>query len=138
MRARVYRAYPSIRGHWTLRCMSRCPNQVFSLMQNPQCFSPEFLHGHGVPSPKLTRPLTNANEREWEGTFRSIRNAIVTAFRNAASVAFAEAGIEGKVKYRCASGMLTNSRISGQKCILQIEFTGHLRGVPSKWLNSFK
>ncbi|GFT54380.1 hypothetical protein TNCV_2727171 [Trichonephila clavipes] len=31
MRARAYCAHPSIRDHWALRCMSRCPDQVVSL-----------------------------------------------------------------------------------------------------------
>ncbi|GFV54371.1 hypothetical protein TNCV_4517681 [Trichonephila clavipes] len=39
MRARAYCAHPSIRGHWTLRCMSRCPDQVVSLKRGPQCIS---------------------------------------------------------------------------------------------------
>ncbi|GFX12347.1 putative DD41D transposase [Trichonephila clavipes] len=31
MRARAYCSHPNIRGHWALRCMSRCPDQVISL-----------------------------------------------------------------------------------------------------------
>ncbi|GFT60730.1 hypothetical protein TNCV_3584411 [Trichonephila clavipes] len=30
-RAKAYCAHPSIRDHWALRCMSRCPDQVVSL-----------------------------------------------------------------------------------------------------------
>ncbi|GFY06161.1 uncharacterized protein TNCV_3108401 [Trichonephila clavipes] len=41
MRARVYGAHPSIRDHWTLRCKSRCPDQVVSLKRDPQCLSPQ-------------------------------------------------------------------------------------------------
>ncbi|GFV81331.1 integrase catalytic domain-containing protein [Trichonephila clavipes] len=40
MRARTYYAHPSIRDHWVLRCMSRCPDQVVSLKRDPQCLSP--------------------------------------------------------------------------------------------------
>ncbi|GFT62523.1 uncharacterized protein TNCV_3580621 [Trichonephila clavipes] len=36
MRARAYCALPSIRDHWTLRCMSRCPDQVVSLKLDPK------------------------------------------------------------------------------------------------------
>ncbi|GFX63522.1 putative transposable element [Trichonephila clavipes] len=31
MRARAYCVHPSLRDHWILRCMSRCPDQVVSL-----------------------------------------------------------------------------------------------------------
>ncbi|GFV48137.1 hypothetical protein TNCV_3554161 [Trichonephila clavipes] len=31
MKTKVYMAYPSIRDHWSLRCMSRSPDQVVSL-----------------------------------------------------------------------------------------------------------
>ncbi|GFT23391.1 transposase [Trichonephila clavipes] len=41
MRARAYCAHPSIRDHWALRCMSRCPDQVVSLKRDPQCLSPQ-------------------------------------------------------------------------------------------------
>ncbi|GFY28411.1 hypothetical protein TNCV_1970661 [Trichonephila clavipes] len=41
MRARAYCAHPSIRYHWALRCMSRCPNQVVSLKRDPQCLRPQ-------------------------------------------------------------------------------------------------
>ncbi|GFW33723.1 hypothetical protein TNCV_4051721 [Trichonephila clavipes] len=34
MRARAYCVHPSIRDHWTLRYMSRCPDQVVSLKQD--------------------------------------------------------------------------------------------------------
>ncbi|GFU67671.1 hypothetical protein TNCV_1644201 [Trichonephila clavipes] len=33
LRARAYCAHPSLRDHWALRCMSRCPDQVVSLKQ---------------------------------------------------------------------------------------------------------
>ncbi|GFV00483.1 hypothetical protein TNCV_3644611 [Trichonephila clavipes] len=36
MRARDYCAYTSIRDHWALRCMSRCPDQVVSLNAMPK------------------------------------------------------------------------------------------------------
>ncbi|GFW36123.1 hypothetical protein TNCV_4929861 [Trichonephila clavipes] len=36
MRARAYCAHPSIRGHWALRSISRCPDQVVSLCLSPQ------------------------------------------------------------------------------------------------------
>ncbi|GFS85613.1 hypothetical protein TNCV_2794481 [Trichonephila clavipes] len=41
MRAKAYCAHSNIRDHWTLRYMSRCPDQVVSLKNNPQCFSPQ-------------------------------------------------------------------------------------------------
>ncbi|GFX93407.1 hypothetical protein TNCV_152131 [Trichonephila clavipes] len=41
MRIRAYCTYPSIREHWALRCMSRCPDQVVSLKQDRQCLSPQ-------------------------------------------------------------------------------------------------
>ncbi|GFT32604.1 hypothetical protein TNCV_3145521 [Trichonephila clavipes] len=41
MRTRAYCVHLSIRDHWALKCMSRCPNQVVSLKRNPQCFSPQ-------------------------------------------------------------------------------------------------
>ncbi|GFY29983.1 hypothetical protein TNCV_4072961 [Trichonephila clavipes] len=41
MRVRAYCAHPSIRDHWTLRCMSRCPDQVVSLKRYLQCLSPQ-------------------------------------------------------------------------------------------------
>ncbi|GFV54497.1 transposable element Tc3 transposase [Trichonephila clavipes] len=41
MRAKAYCAHPSIRDHWMLRCISRCPNQVISLKRDPQCLSPK-------------------------------------------------------------------------------------------------
>ncbi|GFU13852.1 uncharacterized protein TNCV_940381 [Trichonephila clavipes] len=34
MRAKVYCAHPSIRDHWALRCMSRCPDRVVSLKRD--------------------------------------------------------------------------------------------------------
>ncbi|GFU16810.1 alpha-catulin [Trichonephila clavipes] len=37
MRAKAYCAHLSIRGHWALRRMSRCPDHVVSLKQKPQC-----------------------------------------------------------------------------------------------------
>ncbi|GFU18846.1 hypothetical protein TNCV_1085841 [Trichonephila clavipes] len=39
MRATVY-CHLSIRDHWALRCMSRCPDQVVSQKQKPQCSVP--------------------------------------------------------------------------------------------------
>ncbi|GFV48142.1 uncharacterized protein TNCV_3554211 [Trichonephila clavipes] len=41
MSARGYCAHPSIRDRWALRCMSRCPDQVFSMKRDPQCLSPQ-------------------------------------------------------------------------------------------------
>ncbi|GFX04308.1 uncharacterized protein TNCV_3974561 [Trichonephila clavipes] len=38
---RAYCAHPSIRDHWALRYMSRCPDQVASLKRDPQCLSPQ-------------------------------------------------------------------------------------------------
>ncbi|GFW08748.1 hypothetical protein TNCV_4299211 [Trichonephila clavipes] len=46
MRARTYCAQPSIRDHWALRCMSRCPDQVVSLKRDPQCLSPQATPDH--------------------------------------------------------------------------------------------
>ncbi|GFX28513.1 uncharacterized protein TNCV_1153221 [Trichonephila clavipes] len=34
-------AHPSIRDHWALRFMSRCPDQAVSLKRDPQCLSPQ-------------------------------------------------------------------------------------------------
>ncbi|GFX79471.1 uncharacterized protein TNCV_824601 [Trichonephila clavipes] len=42
-RAIAYYALPSIRDHWVLRCMNRCPDQVVSLKRDIQCFSPQNL-----------------------------------------------------------------------------------------------
>ncbi|GFV49833.1 hypothetical protein TNCV_1391151 [Trichonephila clavipes] len=39
MSATAYFAHPSIRDHWAMRCMSRCPDQVVSLKPDPQCLS---------------------------------------------------------------------------------------------------
>ncbi|GFS79289.1 hypothetical protein TNCV_4409451 [Trichonephila clavipes] len=44
MKARAYCAHPSIRDHWGLRCMSRCPDQVVSLKRDHQCLSPQALN----------------------------------------------------------------------------------------------
>ncbi|GFS75823.1 hypothetical protein TNCV_4665001 [Trichonephila clavipes] len=41
MRAKAYCAHLSIRNHWTLRCMSRCSDQVVSLKRKPPVFSPQ-------------------------------------------------------------------------------------------------
>ncbi|GFS51438.1 hypothetical protein TNCV_549011 [Trichonephila clavipes] len=46
MRARVYCAHPSIRDHWALRYMSRCPDQVISLKRDPMFKSPSKLGTH--------------------------------------------------------------------------------------------
>ncbi|GFX81878.1 hypothetical protein TNCV_2570781 [Trichonephila clavipes] len=37
MTARAYCAYLSVRDHWVLRFMSRCPDQVVSLKRDPEC-----------------------------------------------------------------------------------------------------
>ncbi|GFU72204.1 hypothetical protein TNCV_509671 [Trichonephila clavipes] len=37
--ARAYCAHPSIRDHWALQCMSRCPDQGFSLKRDLQYLS---------------------------------------------------------------------------------------------------
>ncbi|GFW42039.1 hypothetical protein TNCV_1904971 [Trichonephila clavipes] len=39
MRARANCTHPSIRDHWELRCMSRCPDHMVSLKRDPQCLS---------------------------------------------------------------------------------------------------
>ncbi|GFX31393.1 hypothetical protein TNCV_2062091 [Trichonephila clavipes] len=36
MRARAYCAHLSIRGHWELRCMRKCPDQMVSLKLRPR------------------------------------------------------------------------------------------------------
>ncbi|GFU24493.1 hypothetical protein TNCV_2264521 [Trichonephila clavipes] len=42
MRDRAYCVlYSSIRDHWALRCMSRCPDQVVSLKRDSHCLSPQ-------------------------------------------------------------------------------------------------
>ncbi|GFX33162.1 hypothetical protein TNCV_3823341 [Trichonephila clavipes] len=41
MRARVCSAHSSIRDHWALRYMSRCPDQVVSLKRDSQCLRPQ-------------------------------------------------------------------------------------------------
>ncbi|GFT30456.1 hypothetical protein TNCV_2377441 [Trichonephila clavipes] len=41
MRPGAYCAHSSIRDHWALRCMSRCPEQVVSLKRDSQCLSPQ-------------------------------------------------------------------------------------------------
>ncbi|PRD36622.1 UNVERIFIED_CONTAM: hypothetical protein NCL1_08099 [Trichonephila clavipes] len=46
MRVRAYRAHPSIRDHWPLRCMSISPDQVVSLKRDPECLSPSKLDTH--------------------------------------------------------------------------------------------
>ncbi|GFW40151.1 uncharacterized protein TNCV_5118341 [Trichonephila clavipes] len=46
MRVRAYCAHPSIRDHWPLRCMSRCPDQVISLKRDPSVKSPSKLSTH--------------------------------------------------------------------------------------------
>ncbi|GFU64846.1 hypothetical protein TNCV_784971 [Trichonephila clavipes] len=45
MRAKAYRAHPSIRDHWVLRCMSRCPYQGASLKRDRQGLSPQASRG---------------------------------------------------------------------------------------------
>ncbi|GFU71749.1 hypothetical protein TNCV_1955101 [Trichonephila clavipes] len=61
MRARAYCAHSSICDHWALRCMSRCPNQVFRLKQHhPVLMFPSKL-GTRLSSPcsrdeRLSRP----------------------------------------------------------------------------------
>ncbi|GFV15654.1 mariner Mos1 transposase [Trichonephila clavipes] len=42
MRTKAFSAHLSIRDHWVLRCMNRCPDQVIILKRDPQCLSPEF------------------------------------------------------------------------------------------------
>ncbi|GFU97469.1 hypothetical protein TNCV_1913241 [Trichonephila clavipes] len=41
MRAKAYCAHLNIRDHWALRRMSKSPDQVVSLKQNPQCLMPQ-------------------------------------------------------------------------------------------------
>ncbi|PRD23258.1 UNVERIFIED_CONTAM: hypothetical protein NCL1_46871 [Trichonephila clavipes] len=41
MRASAYRAHPSIRNHWALRCMSRYSALVVSLKRDTQRLSPQ-------------------------------------------------------------------------------------------------
>ncbi|GFT52823.1 hypothetical protein TNCV_206481 [Trichonephila clavipes] len=43
MRTRDYCAHPSIRGRWAMRCLSRCPDKVFSMKRDPQCLSPQAI-----------------------------------------------------------------------------------------------
>ncbi|GFS93815.1 putative DD41D transposase [Trichonephila clavipes] len=45
LRTRAYCAYTSIRGHWALRCMNRCPDQAISLKQDLQCLIPQASFG---------------------------------------------------------------------------------------------
>ncbi|GFV30337.1 hypothetical protein TNCV_98121 [Trichonephila clavipes] len=40
-RPRVYCAHPSIRDHWLLKCMRRCPDQVVSLKRDPSTYTPK-------------------------------------------------------------------------------------------------
>ncbi|GFT67483.1 hypothetical protein TNCV_2360921 [Trichonephila clavipes] len=68
MRARVYCVHPSIRYHWALRCMSRCPHQVVSLCEarHPVFKSPSklgtHLSTHCSRGERLSRPFP-ARER---------------------------------------------------------------------------
>ncbi|GFV56513.1 hypothetical protein TNCV_2276511 [Trichonephila clavipes] len=62
MRARAYCAHPSIRDHWTLRCMSRYLDQVVSLKRDSQSLSPQEcvlgtrLSTHCRRDERLSRP----------------------------------------------------------------------------------
>ncbi|GFU92003.1 hypothetical protein TNCV_2530981, partial [Trichonephila clavipes] len=38
MRTRNYCAHHNTRGHWTLRCMNRCPDLVVCLKEEPSVF----------------------------------------------------------------------------------------------------
>ncbi|GFT18212.1 hypothetical protein TNCV_183641 [Trichonephila clavipes] len=54
MRARAYCTHPSIRDHWALRYMSRCPDQVVSLKRDPQCLSTQARLGEStLSSPRI-------------------------------------------------------------------------------------
>ncbi|GFV75078.1 uncharacterized protein TNCV_4121961 [Trichonephila clavipes] len=61
MRTRAYCAHPSIRDHWVLRYMSRCPDQVVSLKQDLQCSKP--------PSKLVTHLLTHCSRDERLSSF---------------------------------------------------------------------
>ncbi|GFW28016.1 hypothetical protein TNCV_768961 [Trichonephila clavipes] len=65
MRARAYCGHPSIRDHWALRTMSRCPDQVVSLKRDPQCLSPQT-------SLVLTHLSTLCSGEEAESTLPSL------------------------------------------------------------------
>ncbi|GFU30756.1 hypothetical protein TNCV_1444671 [Trichonephila clavipes] len=63
MRARAYCAHPSIRNHWALRCLSRCPDQEASLKRDPWCLSPQanlvlIHHPTTVGMKRLSRPCS--------------------------------------------------------------------------------
>ncbi|GFW24796.1 uncharacterized protein TNCV_1960631 [Trichonephila clavipes] len=70
MRARAYCAHPSIRDYWTLRCMSRCPDQVDSVKRDPQCLS---LH-------------TSPNERERDKAFLREEESITNSWHSEESM----------------------------------------------------
>ncbi|GFV24495.1 hypothetical protein TNCV_813791, partial [Trichonephila clavipes] len=47
MKFRAYFVHHSIRNHWALRSMSRCPDQVISLKRDPPLFkSPSEFGAH--------------------------------------------------------------------------------------------
>ncbi|GFW25052.1 hypothetical protein TNCV_3155551 [Trichonephila clavipes] len=62
MSARAYCDRPSIRDHWTLRCMSRCPDQVVSVKRDLQCLrlqaSLVLIYGHTASLVYADKPQT--------------------------------------------------------------------------------
>ncbi|GFX76913.1 hypothetical protein TNCV_2257761 [Trichonephila clavipes] len=61
MSARAYCGYPSIRDHWALRCMSKCPDQVVSLKRDPPVLKSSSKVGthlttHYSRDERLSRP----------------------------------------------------------------------------------
>ncbi|GFU53150.1 hypothetical protein TNCV_3023721 [Trichonephila clavipes] len=58
---RAYCAHSSIRDHWVLRCMSRCPDQMVSLKRDHKCLSSQaslvlILSTHYRMDERLSRP----------------------------------------------------------------------------------
>ncbi|GFV10019.1 hypothetical protein TNCV_4129541 [Trichonephila clavipes] len=75
MRARAYCAHPNIRGHWALRCVSRCPYQVVSLKRDPSVYAPKQAFGthlstHCSRDERLSRPCPAREQKpnQWWGS----------------------------------------------------------------------
>ncbi|GFU33823.1 hypothetical protein TNCV_2169881 [Trichonephila clavipes] len=71
-RARAYCAHPNIRGHWALRCVSRCPYQVVSLKRDPSVYAPKQAFGthlstHCSRDERLSRPCPAGNKNRTSG-----------------------------------------------------------------------
>ncbi|GFY32640.1 hypothetical protein TNCV_673951 [Trichonephila clavipes] len=60
--ARVYCSRTSIRDHWALRCISRCPDQVVSLKRDSQCLSPQ------ASLVLICRPTAGVLPENWDET----------------------------------------------------------------------